>query len=470
MEKRQEVYLLLALIIIQCLICLPVISAFPISLDEPFSIFQAQKSISELWELFPTGNNPMGHFLVLKGWVSLFGIEPFAVRSLSFIVSLTTLVVLFKFARRFMSANFAFVLVLVFMLLRVNHYVAMEARMYGFFTLFFLLIIREIYLILIEKEFKIPVYRLALWNALLLYMHYLGAAIILFEGIILLIYFKQLNRKLILYLSGSLFITILLYLPQINFLRLRVMEVSEGGTWVAKPHLIDIWVNLVKLFNNQFAIITCFALIVGWRVYLKKVPMSRASSFFLSWFLVGFFGLFIISILFQPFFFIKYLQFLSVPLVFVIVGLIPDIKFDGWKKVIPFTLLIPFVLSFKPIPDMNRDTDLLVTYVHNEKSNSTRVYYCPPHYDLTLAYHYDRVLFSDYKNLEQNLEVENLYAVYGADDIVFTEGIDQIIYVDFDSGFLYPENGILAVLNNNCSFVESHEFKGNFKVYIFGVN
>jgi hypothetical protein len=56
-------YLIFILILIKTCISLPFINSNPIDLDEPFSIFNAQLDLNELFQLFKHENNPPLHYL-----------------------------------------------------------------------------------------------------------------------------------------------------------------------------------------------------------------------------------------------------------------------------------------------------------------------------------------------------------------------------------------------------------------------
>lgn len=173
--------------------------------------------------------------------------------------------------------------------------------------------------------------------------------------------------------------------------------------------------------------------------------------------------MFCVSILFQPIFFIKYLQFLTVPLFLFLVGILSHYNLSGYKRVLPFLLLVPFMLSFKPIPDVNRDTDELVAHINKSKTVDCTVFYCPPHYELTLAYYYNKSIFEDYKNTSLRMKKAGFVSIYSAEDLDYTTS--EILYIDFDSKLLYPGNGILEKLDAELDFISVESFKGGFAIY-----
>lgn len=461
---------ILLLIGIQAIICFPILNLFPISLDEPFSIYHSQFSLNHIVSELSTGNNPIGHYVLLKYWIDMFGISPFAVRSLSVLISFVLIVFLYRLSREFMRPKVAFTAVLACLLLRVNHFVAMEARMYGLFTLFFVLALYYWYKILNKSGgFKYFIF-LAIVNALLLYTHYLGALVIGFQFVLLISHFKNWSTKLIGNSAISFGITGVLFWPQLSVFLFRLNEVGDAGTWVSPPTFEDLWINLVKLSNNTLTILSLFIIVIGLLIIIKQKNQKlhfREANFFLFWFLTGYFGIFIFSYVYQPFFNLKYLQFLSIPFIFWLFSLIDSNPLKGRLKFAPFILLLPVVLSFKLIPSINRNPDVLVEYVEKcAQEKSSMIYFCPPHYNLTIAYHLDRDLFKNL-HLEKALITRNVYGVYTAQDIRIDENFERLIYIDFDTKFLYPNNEILKDLDSRFTYIKSTSFKGDFNVYIY---
>lgn len=460
---------LIVLLLVQLIVCFSVVTLFPISMDEPFSIFYSQQSIDELLNVFTDSNNPPLHFFVLHFWIKLFGISPFAVRSLSILISLISVAVLYKLGRKFWRKEYAVLLVGLFIFSRLNHFTAMEARMYGLFTLFFVLIMKDLHALIVDN--KKVFLQLGVWNALLFYSHYLAGTVMLMEVIVLLCFYKRWTINKWLQGVGVLLITGLLLFPILRLFFTRVGDFSENGTWVADATPFDLWANLVKLLNNEFAVFLSVGLIITVVYLYKRFSVAKEEGkgvvirYFGLWFLGTYFLFYLISVFVQPIFIAKYLQFLTIPLFFVIVSVLAKFKPEGKLKYAHLIVLVPFMLSFKPIPDINRETDKLVEYLKIERTENTIIYYCPPHYDLTLAYHYNIDWFKAYKTVENNMLNGGFYPVYNSGDIKGLESVDKIIYVDFNSTFLYSDNDMLDYLNTNHSFVSSKTFKGDFNVY-----
>ena len=452
----------------QAIFGLLVMNQFPICLDEPYSIFYAQQTVPEMMSEVMSGNNAPLHFIFLNGWVNLFGTSVWAVRGLSLLISLITVGVLYRFARKLMTQPYAMLVVGLFIFSRLNHFVAVEARMYGLFALFFVLLIFALYQFLAEKKGRF--FWIALWNAGLFYTHYLGGVVMMMEIGLIMIFYKHFDRKQWKSILFSAISTVVMLLPIIYWFFQRAKVFGAEGSWVAPAQLADVWVNLVKLFNNELTFLLVI-LVVFSTVFIKKhkpIPMNRLKLVYLFyWSLGAYLLLFVISLLFSPVFFIKYLQFLTVPF-FLLLGLWLDqqtIQFKDWKRYFPLMIVLPFIFSVKFIPDVNRETDVLVDYVKTLNSKETKVYYSPPHYDLTLAYHLNEGFFKIYRQTKELLKVAGYHSIYHARDMELNG--QSIIYIDFDADFLYPNNGIIQRLDQEMNYAESQSFKGDFNVFLY---
>ncbi|HIP36033.1 MAG TPA: hypothetical protein EYG85_04195 [Crocinitomix sp.] len=121
------------------------------------------------------------------------------------------------------------------------------------------------------------------------------------------------------------------------------------------------------------------------------------------------------------------------------------------------------------IPDNNREGDR-IAYIVNKKIKQQklyRIYICPPWYNLTFYYHFDKKLFKNTDAIGQLKETEHIKPVYSFDDINISEETQQVIFVDAYSNFLFSNNNIKSGFNDNFVLKDSIHFKGDYIVYEF---
>lgn len=474
MLRQADSKWILLLVIVQLIVCLPVITAFPIALDEPFSIFHSQKSWEEMKTIFVTENNPPLHFLLLHFWMKLFGSSALAVRSLSLLFSLITIPVIFKLFKKLCSLPVAITGVLFFIFSSFQHYHAMEARVYALFVLLFALILLDLYRFLFESN-KWSFARLVIWNAGLLYAHYLGIFILGVEGLIVLLFIKQMNRQKWLQFLLAFGIIIVAYLPGLQLMVTRATHFSAQGTWVPPAQYSELYGNILRFYNHSFVMpVIVVLLLVGsfvfgykwWKGKEVGALLKAENRFILLSFLIPYLGMFIISKVVEPVFLDRYLLFTTIPL-YLIPLLIAEQVLKDKNKALALVLLIPFIIPFKWLPDNNREPDVAANWIKERSEGKTSILICPPFYDLTFSYHYNRTWFEQPEKLD-NLFAENgVQTLYHAENLVVSEDTKTLFFIDSDAAFLFPDNGILKSLLETHNLVDSSSFKGSLRVYQF---
>jgi uncharacterized membrane protein len=460
------------LILVQLIVCVPFINSFSIDLDEPFSVFWAQQDLMPTLEFFSTGNNPPLHNILLHFWMKLFGNSPEAVRSLSLLFSLLTIPVLYQFAKKVLDKPFAVVVCSFFIFSTFNHYHALEARNYSLMVLLAALIFKDLYSLVLEDSKMF--WRLAIWNGLMLYNHYLGFYIIGCEILIFFLFAKHLNLKKIIYFGSSLLITALLYLPSLITFFKRLSDFANSGTWVAEPHPTELYGNIVRFLNGRETVIllvivavaltACMAMNVKGR--LIRLITDKRYLFVFATFLVLYVGMYIFSIQIQPIFLDRYLLY-TTPFLFLSLGIVYKIlAADLEYTVFALVPVLPMALSCQYLPNNNRDADVMAAWVQDRQLQNRMVYLAPGYYDVTFLYYYDREFFGTYQENRDN-PTDDFQALYGKDQLIVDTLAQQIFFVDAVSEAMYPGNGIKDSLESHFNLVAQKEFKGGHVIYEF---
>lgn len=445
------------------------INRLSIDLDEPFSIFHAQKSISDLLPLFESENNPPLHFVLLHFWVKCFGIEPFAVRSLSLIFSVLTLPVLFYIGRTLRSERLGLILMVMFTFSNFHHSFGIEARGYALFTLLFslaiLLILRQLKKITWQKSILF-----GLICAALFYTHYI--AIIVIPFLIIAIFFSTLSnssRKNWFSFGLGMLFFIFALLPFLPIFLERLSHVQESGTWVETPHWSALYGLLNKFLNGPIVILS-FAALFGFVYFKNKTLFNKPSAkiFKHPLMLVALitFGIylsaFVLSVIGNSSVFLdRYLFFLSIGLFILLAFLVEQIAYKNLKII--WLPLIIFVFGFNPFKTHNRESDALTNYA---LSFDGSYIITPPHYDLTFVYHADKSIFE--KKLEgKSLFQYHIYPIHGLHEVDLAQLKKPIVLIDAGALFLYGEQKLKSDLSAQFELKEQRQFLGGYEVLIF---
>jgi uncharacterized membrane protein len=470
-EQFQQRTWIWGLMGLQLLLGLFFINSFPIALDEPFSIFHAQKSLPDLWEVFRNENNPPLHFILLHFWIKIFGTSAMAVRFLSLIFSVLTIPALFKLGRKYAGKFAGLLLVGLFIFASFHHYHAIEARVYSLFVCLFAWIVYDLYQVIFEQK-KTVIWRLMFWNVALLYSHYLAGFVILCELMILMYFYKRISQKQWLNALFGGVVGIILFIPGIQLWLTRYEAFSGNRTWVPEPHWTEIYGNVLRFFNGKWSVIMMlmiFILIGVFRIkHLKsnwKSLFAPANQFIFLFFGLTYIGMFVVSVVFKPIFLDRYLLYTSILLFLMVVIIMKALLWENRFSMALF-LLVPMMLFCDYQPDNDRNPNELAQWIHDQETADRSIIICPPFYDLTFLYHYDETIFANPMDKESNMRENQLFSAYTLADIESEPLQNQVFFVDANASFLYPGNGIKDdLLLEGYQLVESKEFKGGFHVW-----
>ena len=436
-DKTQLILISLGLLFLNIALKLPFIGAGDISLDEPFTLFHAQKSIPEIFEMLKNENNPPLMFLLVHYWINWWGIEKIAVRVLPFLFSVMTAPVLFLLGRKALNNRVGIILALLFTFSNYHLFFAHEVRAYSLFAL--LTVLSMWAFVSLFKNKKQPGFWaiLTISNTLLAYTHFFGFGVWAIQGLTVLIipeFRKQLLKTTLFSFGGS----ILAYLPYLSFFWMRFSNASQkGGTWVPIPGIEELYYNLAKFANEPVpAVLLLIVLLIALVLYFNPQSKIERLAPFLKmaaiWWLVPYLGMFLISQKI-PIFLDRYLVFIS-PGFFLCIALSVEIILQFLQnrfsinlsqaqtqineraliKMAPWALgglvLIPILLTTKP--DLGSDrklSEMIATLKHQQAERKSIILIYPGYTELAFAYHYDLTSFQNFTRLRPELNLKQVF-------------------------------------------------------------
>lgn len=466
---NQARWILGIVVLIKISIGLLFITHHSVDLDEPFSIFHAQNNFGDLFGIFKNENNPPLHFLLLHFWEQAFGISPFAVRSMSLIFSVLTVVVLFKIGLKFFSQNVAIFTCLFFIFSDFHHYYGLEARTYSLLVFeYSILIYLLLKLILTPTENTWKTFlALGIVNVALFYTHYISLLIFLSEGFLLVAFIRSYNLKNLLITAG---IVIVGLLPWASTFAGRVSNVTKAGTWLTQANYTELYGFLNKFLNNKW--VFAIVLLLGVLYLLTHFTQSKNNRqgsvriyFTLSsLFILPFLSAFILS-RFQiaEVYYDRYLFFLTLPL---FIGLSYFfLSIERYSIYALSSILIAFIVYFDYTPENNRETDQIVAFVKKNKVNNIVIF--PEYYDIHFLYYYNQNLFKDI-DFRNKLKANHIYPLMDVQKVKELNLKGTIAVVDADFQFLQANQKVKkSFLLYGYTLIKAQQFKGNFTVYLF---
>ena len=466
--ERKSLLLIFALVLLKIVVSIPFLTSQPIDLDEPFSIYHAQKSLPHLFSIFKTENNPPLHFILLHFWEQLFGISALSVRSLSLLFSLLTIPILWKIASEFINFKAAILLCLLFIFSDYHHYHGLEARTYSLLVFEYSLLLYFLLKIVLtsSKPRAIHYITVGFLNALLFYTHYIFPFILVSEIALILVFYNRIDwRK-----TGlTAVVFIVLCLPWIPVLLTRVNSVNTSGTWVSTAQFSELYGFINKFFNDRWVFLTLIIILISLFLFSKQKIVflfnekKQLITTLALLFFIPFLGAFILSRFGGISLFLdRYLFFLTIPL-FTLCAIVFSQKGNVFKySAIIFTLI--FILRFDFKIDNHRDGNKLAEYV--KSTGIETIVIAPEYYDLTFIYHYNQELFED-EYLRLNELKNGIYPLINEHTLEQLKSKKELVLIDADYSFSHPTDTSLEWIKRNFTLNSQRIFKGNYTVSVY---
>ena len=466
--ERKSLLIVFALILLKLVISIPFLTFQPIDLDEPFSIYHAQKSLPHLISIFKTENNPPLHFILLHFWEQLFGIGALSVRSLSLLFSLLTIPILWKIATQFINFKAAILLCLLFIFSDYHHYHGLEARTYSLLIFEYSLLLYFLMKILLSTSNTKSKYYIMVGflNALLFYTHYIFPLILLSEIVLILVFYRNVEWKK---LGFTAVVFVSLCLPWIPVMITRVDSIQTSGTWVSTAQYSELYGFINKFFNDKWVFLTLILISVGLFLFYKHRFITflnenkKAVIILVILFIIPFIGTFILSKYAGIHLFLdRYLFFLTIPL-FTLCAIV----FSQNGKVFQYSALIfilIFILRFDLKIDNHRDGHKLANYVRS--TGIKTIVIAPDYYDLTFIYHFNQKLFKE-EYLRINEVKNGIYPLINEQTLEQLVSKKQLVVIDADYSFSHPTDTSLEWIKRNFTLNSQRIFKGNYSVSVY---
>lgn len=457
------------------------ISYNDIAIDEPFSIFNAQKSLPQIFEMLKNENNPPLHFLLLHFWIKLFGISAASVRIISVIASSITVIYIFFIGKKFFNLKTAIFASVIYTLSWFHMYYSHEARVY---PIFILLATSSLYYFLNfteEPSKKKWWLGIIISNVLIIYAHYFGVLIVLCEFISLL--FIKNNRKLFLRFFVLFGIILLLYLPNLFTLVERFNTTVSKRNWVPAPHISEFYGNINRFLNSRYAtasLIIFLVIFIIW-IIVKKQFSSKLKEFsnntslkiILIWFVISYVGMFCISFKI-PMFLDRYIAYSTIflyVLIAILFGFLCENKIISYLSMLILSVIM--LINFSLYPSNNRNVQELTHSIKSLKLKNpeTPVIISPDYANLEFTYYYNINYFKDYSTINGKLNSEKIFPARDlsvlADSIVNNK---NLLYLDCGSKFAYGNDFILDKLKESYSIDSIIHIQEIYDIYLFSKN
>jgi len=429
------------------------ISHNQIALDEPFSIYHSQFSISHIYHTLIEGNNPPAYEFFLHYWISIVGTDVFWVRLPSVIFSSVACGFWFMAAMYCMGLWYAVGCTFLFTFSTEYIYFSHEARAYA--LLLMVLAISTYLLVRLwnGEQKKSLVFAAAFFSALSIYVHYLAALPVALMGLVTVIRYIQKRDKGLLYYLLS---TLLLVIPIGVLLFERLRAINVYSVWGVKPVWTQLYGFLNIFLNGRVTLVVlmlCILIGIGLFLSQKNKPfLPEGSQYVFIWgliFVCSYVGMYIISFK-HPIFIERYVQ-VAIPFFFLLLGNLFSALINKHRtgKFVGLVVLLVFCLQANIYPSNERNpqkvVDLSKAFLHESKGP---VCLTPDWYDLNLAYYFNRDIFSSpHDELLARLAESNIIFVNNHGTLIFHGYMpSNILLIDTGEHFVTGRHQTLDLL------------------------
>jgi 4-amino-4-deoxy-L-arabinose transferase-like glycosyltransferase len=247
----------------------------PLWLDEAQSVAIARLPLPQLFDALRQDGSPPLYYLLLHGWITLFGTSDLAVRSLSGVFGVLALPLAWRLTRQLAGVRTAQALLLLLATSPFAVRYSSETRMYSLMVLLTVLggmAARQV----VRRRGPWPVLAVAAVTAALLLTHYWGIYLLAVVGILALLALRTEYRAAALRMITGLVLGGLLFLPWVpSFL----VQVAHTGTpWAGRgglqvfPVALTAWRGGNDTAAWALGVLLALLLVVG----LLTVPAARS--------------------------------------------------------------------------------------------------------------------------------------------------------------------------------------------------
>jgi len=300
--------------------------------DESFTAVAVKENFPRVMEIVAKDTAPPLYYIVLFIWTRIFGHSEVAIRSLSVLLYLGILFIVFLIAKKIWHKKTALIATLLTLANPFLFPFAFEGRMY----MILVFTVTLSFYFFITKN----VVGYALASAAALYSQHYAVLVLFFQFLIRLIQTKSLKKNWFKLIKPYLLIGVL-YLPWVYPLYKQVTMVAGKGFWLGKPKIKDAAGLIISyLIGGRFIFAWqkfWFILILPILILKKWSTKLKYNFIFTGWVLFPILLAFLLSLGKTSIFYDRYLIFVIPGLMLLIAG--------GWRK-ISLPLILIFIAPF----------------------------------------------------------------------------------------------------------------------------
>lgn len=436
--------------------------------DEPYSVFIAQQSLSQIFAQSLQDSNPPLYLFLLHIWITIFGMSAIAVKSLSIVASIATGVMIALFAKKFLNVQTAVFGSVLFLLSNVQLYYSHEARTYALLGLFVVCSF-YVFLSLLHAPSKKKLVILAIINVSILFLHYTVIYMHVVQALVALLYFKKF-RKGFWYYGISQGLALLLFVPWIQIV---LQNTPTGKGWIQPPsfgmlkYVVFTLSNTKKLFFIFSGVLVVF---IGIYMFRRKQWINENFDkkkwiLLLLWFVLPISLNYIVSQTF-PSFLVRTVLFANIGLLLLVAYTISSLTIHKSISIIAALYFVAvFVKQVNLTQERPEHWNTLVPQVIQQKHERTAIIVAPWWHYMSFTYYYNIQYFKDYQHALELMNKEQVYFVNERSNLTKFDfsNVDTIILIKCRP----PINDIDSLLLNKGYHEHESKKRADISIQLF---
>lgn len=437
-------------------------------LDESASIWHTQMEGGDFLAFLGRDGNPPLYYLLLRGWMGLFGDGIAAVRALSAIfiagtAGLTTLIA-HRHGTRVMGTVAGF----LFTFSNIHHHFAQEART---FALVAFLGAASFYFFLewMENARRRDLVLLGLANVLLLYSHYASIALLLAQGFASLPVIGMRPGRFLPYVACQIGVG-LAFVPALVGL-FTEEKLSHTAKWLQPPDA-DGFFSVLRAFSGSPAItwialgavgLSLGSLVLRYRRQALK-PSDYATYVFFCWSLVSLVIAYIIS-QWVPLFLPKYLLFAATGWILLLAACAES--GNALAPVAVVIVIVASILTYKHQQPRQEDWKAATEAARIAQHDGAII--VTPDYQLkSFAFYYDKEAFRQYREMSELMLAHKVMGMKRmSDDFFEYQQHDRYVLLQSHRKLTDPEDVTRKMLSEKFDVLKQQAFRG-IQMTVFG--
>lgn len=324
--------LLLVIVVVGLALRVNNLAAESIWYDEGYSIRIAQLPIDVmLGTVAREDNNPPLYYLLLHGWLNVFGSSETAARGLSVLFGTVSIAAIYLIGQQLFDRRVGTLSALLLTVAELHVQYSQETRAYNLLAMLGLLSLL-CFVLLLRSGKPLAYLAYLVCSALLLYTHIFGATLVLVQNVYVVIVLLMQPRQrwaTLLRWAGVQTLLLLAFAPYLAALLGRVKSV-QAGFWLARPTPVTALRTLAEFAGSAPLLLLVVAVLglaaaswlwavrsAGWRAAFvagSQTPSVPPLVLLLLWLLLPLVGAFVLSQFSTPIFLTRYLIGSSVAL------------------------------------------------------------------------------------------------------------------------------------------------------------